>query len=100
MNGQGVSLINLIPCLFRGFKMGTILRNTFLILEATKVSERSALSDDQKEIYNLIISAGKVSIDADSKVYKALLAMFGADSVTMETINNLYPTPETNIPEE
>ena len=80
--------------------MATILRNTFWLIEATKQSEYAALSDAQKAVYGIIISAGKVSIDEKSKVYGSLLSMFGADSETMTNINALYPTPETNIPEE
>ena len=80
--------------------MTHILRHTFSILEATKNSEYQALSDEQKQTYAVIISAGKVTIDPESKVYNSLVAMFGVDSVTITNINLLYPTPQTNIPEE
>jgi len=80
--------------------MSWIIRNTYRIIEATKTSEYNALTDESKSVYALIISAGKVCIDSDSKIYKALSNMFGAESETMTAINLLYPPPQTNIPEE
>jgi len=80
--------------------MHKIVRNTYKIIEATKTTEYNALTDNQKATYALIISAGKVCIDSESKTYKAMAAMFGAESVTMTAIDLLYPTPQTNIPEE
>jgi hypothetical protein len=80
--------------------MYKIIRHTYRIVEATKLSEYNTLTDDHKSRYALIISAGRVCIDAESKTYKALVAMFGAESATMTAIDLLYPTPQTNIPEE
>jgi len=80
--------------------MDTILRSTYKIIEATDIAEYNALTDNQKELYRLFISAGKVSIAEDTTVYTTLQTFFGAESNTMAGIDALYPTPQTNIPEE
>ena len=80
--------------------MDTILRSTYKIIEATDSSEFNALTDNQKDVYKMIISAGRVDISEQSVVYQKLLAFFGAESTTMVGVDSLYPTPQTNIPEE
>jgi len=79
--------------------MARILRDTYMILEATKTLEYASLSAENKAIYALIVSAGRVDISKGSHTRKDLWNMFDADSVTRRNLKDLYPE-ESGEPEE
>jgi len=62
---------------------------THKILSVTKLSELAALSDTNKEIYKLIISAGTVNLNEDSWVHDRLWAMFPVGSETGDALRNV-----------
>jgi len=55
---------------------------TYRILSVVKLAELSGLSDNNKELFGLIISAGIVDLQDNSWVKNRLWLMFPADSVT------------------
>jgi len=63
--------------------------STWRILEATEASEYTALSEGNKELYKLIISAGTVNFTNGCAVRARLLAMFGAETVTRTSLLDL-----------
>ena len=56
--------------------------STSRILAITDLQELSDLSDTNKELFKLIISAGTVDLHEDLWVHDRLWAMFPADSIT------------------
>lgn len=74
--------------------MAAILRATYKILEATNPGEYAELSAANKAVYQLIISAGRVDISEGTTVRNVLWGMFGANSVTRENLEGLYPGPD------
>jgi len=77
---------------------------TCRILSITKLSELVALSDTNKELFKLIISAGTVDLQDGSWVKDRLWTMFPENSVTGSALRNpdnrfiLIPNEPTPIP--
>ena len=55
---------------------------TYRILDATDISEYNALSDDDKTLYHLIISAGIVDLQDGTNTRTVLMAIFGPGTTT------------------
>jgi len=74
------------------------LRDTYRILESTDPSEYVALSDADKALYQLIISAGKVNFADGTLVRSVLWGMFGEGSVTRAKYEDLLPASVVEEP--
>jgi len=61
---------------------------TYRILDVTKASEYQALSDNDKALYNLFISAGTVNLEENSIVQKKLWNMFGENTETGQRLRD------------
>lgn len=65
-----------------GLTLPEFLIPTYRILDATDSSEWAALSDLNKQIYQLFMSVGKLNLQTGSIAQVRLWAMFGAGTVT------------------
>ena len=70
----------------------TALRKTYKIIEATDQTEYNALSDNNKDRYALIISAGRVDFEEGTIVKATLWAMFGEGTTTRANLEALEPS--------
>ena len=73
------------------------LRKTYKIIEATVPAEYNALSDNNKDRYNLIISAALIDFSEGTIVKGALWAMFGEETTTRANLE-LLEVPD-DLPE-
>lgn len=82
--------------------MDNMTGETWRIIECTKSSEYVALSDLNKEIYQILISAVQLNLTEGSKAHTLLWGMFPAGTVTGDAlrnpINGLSPLPATPNP--
>ena len=69
------------------------LKKTYKIIESTDPSEYIALSNANKDLYKIIISAGVVDINEDSLVRNILWGMFSEGTTTREGLDTLLPEP-------
>jgi len=56
--------------------------NTYEVLECTDTTEWSALTADQKEIFQLLISAGTLDLGADTLALSLLTSLFPVGTTT------------------
>lgn len=71
------------------FPSGDKVVRTYLIFEATVLSEWQALSAENKEIYRIIIATSIVDLTDGTKARQALINMFGAGSQTIANLKTL-----------
>jgi len=69
------------------------LRKTYRIIEATVPAEYNELSDNNKDRYKLIISAGLIDFSDDTTVKSALWAMFPEGTDTRVNLEALESPP-------
>lgn len=74
--------------------------HTYMIIEATDASEYNALTDNQKAAYNLIISAGRVSLAEETQIRTRLFNLFGEGTTTRANLEALITALTPIIEEE
>lgn len=79
------------------------VRETFRIIECTDISELAALSDNNKELYKLFVSATVINFDEGSVAMTRLFAMFPEGTTTGDKLrdyqNGLVDGPYVPNPE-
>jgi len=79
------------------------VRETYRLIECANLSELAALSDANKELFKLFVSAKVLNLNEGSVAKTRLWAMFPEDTETGQKIrdwrNGLVPRPMTPNPE-
>ena len=65
--------------------------HSYIVFEATDLTEYSALSSGNKETYQLLLSFGQVNLADGSNAFDLLKSMFGPGSTTRANLLALLP---------